>query len=370
MPTFTGLWTITTSGLCPKSTPTATTSWNAGVEVGSTVEGWGLEVSVNGHYNQEEISTHKTTVGSDLSLQLHLDGLDMSVGEAGYRVIPYAYWATNGALVVDYAVRPELAPPGFTPTWWQEHYDSIPDPAFILPWRLDPEKGLTLTDPTKRSQTKDITFHPKEPDAGDTVTIVARVHNFSLVPTGGPVKIKFYVGDPDAGGSLIIGLNGDSSASTAGSILSRDDATVRMQWVIPPDLGQYPRIYAVLDPGSEITEIHEDNNKGWTVLGKQTVVGVEESPARTIPSKFTLAQNYPNPFNMSSVIKYSIPQSSQITLKIFNTLGEEIETLVNEEKSVGTYELTWNAAGLPSGVYFYRIVAGDFVESKKMILVR
>ncbi len=86
--------------------------------------------------------------------------------------------------------------------------------------------------------------------------------------------------------------------------------------------------------------------------------------------KFELSQNYPNPFNPSTKIKYSIPQSADVTLKIFNTLGEEIETLVSEEKPVGTYELNWNAANLPSGVYFYRLQAGDFVQTRKMILLK
>ena len=69
-------------------------------------------------------------------------------------------------------------------------------------------------------------------------------------------------------------------------------------------------------------------------------------------------------------IKYSIPKSSQVTLKIFNTLGEEIATLVNEEKAVGSYEVNWNAANLPSGVYFYRLQAGGFVQTRKMILLK
>jgi len=88
------------------------------------------------------------------------------------------------------------------------------------------------------------------------------------------------------------------------------------------------------------------------------------------PNEFSLDQNYPNPFNNSSVIRYSIPKSSQVTLKIFNALGEEIETLINEEKPIGTYELTWNAANLSSGIYFYRIQAGSFVQIKKMILLK
>ncbi|MDP2364473.1 MAG: T9SS type A sorting domain-containing protein, partial [Ignavibacteria bacterium] len=98
-------------------------------------------------------------------------------------------------------------------------------------------------------------------------------------------------------------------------------------------------------------------------------VGVEEE-LNAVPSEFALSQNYPNPFNSLSVIKYSIPKSSQVTLKIFNTLGEEIETLINEEKPIGTYEVSWNVANLPSGVYFYRIQAGSFIQTRKMILLK
>lgn len=88
------------------------------------------------------------------------------------------------------------------------------------------------------------------------------------------------------------------------------------------------------------------------------------------PTEFLLSQNFPNPFNPNTQIKYSIPKSSQVTLKIFNTLGEETKTLVNEEKAVGTYGVTWYAANLPSGIYFYQLKAKEFVQSKKMILLK
>lgn len=90
----------------------------------------------------------------------------------------------------------------------------------------------------------------------------------------------------------------------------------------------------------------------------------------TASLEFTLDQNFPNPFNPNTLIKYSIPKSSQVSLKIFNTLGQEMETLVNEEKQVGTYEVNWNASNLQSGVYFYRLQAGDFIQTKKMILLK
>jgi hypothetical protein len=90
----------------------------------------------------------------------------------------------------------------------------------------------------------------------------------------------------------------------------------------------------------------------------------------TIPRNFVLYQTYPNPFNPSTKIKYLIPQSSNVVIKVFDILGNEIETLVNEEKPIGTYEITWSAENLPSGVYFYTLQAGQFIKTKKMVLMK
>ena len=90
----------------------------------------------------------------------------------------------------------------------------------------------------------------------------------------------------------------------------------------------------------------------------------------SLPISYRLFQNYPNPFNPSTTIKYSIPKLSFVTIKIYDVLGSEVATLVNEEKPVGTYELNWNAANLPSGVYFYQLKAGSFVQTKKMLLLK
>jgi photosystem II stability/assembly factor-like uncharacterized protein len=87
-------------------------------------------------------------------------------------------------------------------------------------------------------------------------------------------------------------------------------------------------------------------------------------------SIFMLEQNFPNPFNPSTKIKYSIPQSSNVVIKVFDILGNEIETLVNEEKQVGIYEVEFNAVRFPSRVYFYQLKAGSFVETKKMLLLK
>jgi hypothetical protein len=98
-----------------------------------------------------------------------------------------------------------------------------------------------------------------------------------------------------------------------------------------------------------------------------------------LTDEFTLSQNYPNPFNPSTKIKYTIPlnakgQTSKVTLKVYDLLGNEIAILVNEEKSAGIYEVEFNPAsgiGNPaSGIYFYQLKAGDYLETKKMIFMK
>lgn len=96
----------------------------------------------------------------------------------------------------------------------------------------------------------------------------------------------------------------------------------------------------------------------------------EEKEVARAPEAFSLEQNYPNPFNPTTTIKYQLPELSFVTIKMFDVLGNELETLVNEEKPVGSYEIEFNASALPSGVYFYRLQAGDFVETKKMVLLK
>jgi uncharacterized Ntn-hydrolase superfamily protein len=88
-----------------------------------------------------------------------------------------------------------------------------------------------------------------------------------------------------------------------------------------------------------------------------------------IPDKFFLQQNFPNPFNPSTVIRYRLEVNSFATLKIYDVLGNEISTLVNEKQNAGTYEVEWQAKDLPSGIYFYRLKAGNFSETKRMILL-
>jgi S-formylglutathione hydrolase FrmB len=116
-------------------------------------------------------------------------------------------------------------------------------------------------------------------------------------------------------------------------------------------------------------EISSDGYVYWTdTLRLKTVVTVTKPELQE--TTFNLGQNYPNPFNSKTTIKYSVPESSKVILRIYNVLGKEIETIVSEEKPTGSYEVTWNAGNLPGGVYFYQFNAGGLIETRKMILRR
>ena len=90
----------------------------------------------------------------------------------------------------------------------------------------------------------------------------------------------------------------------------------------------------------------------------------------SVPDAYSISQNYPNPFNPITTIKYQIPELSFVTLKVYDVLGNEITTLLNEEKPVGSYQIEFDATILSSGVYFYKLQAGNFVKTKKMILLK
>jgi hypothetical protein len=96
----------------------------------------------------------------------------------------------------------------------------------------------------------------------------------------------------------------------------------------------------------------------------------EVSIDNQLPTEFKLEQNYPNPFNPVTTLTYSLPIKTQVELVIYNTLGESVMQLVNEEKDAGKYSIRFNAANLPSGIYFYKLQAGSFVETKKMVLMK
>jgi hypothetical protein len=111
-----------------------------------------------------------------------------------------------------------------------------------------------------------------------------------------------------------------------------------------------------------------------TNLTVRVLVGVDSVVAHRItalvPDSYMLNQNYPNPFNPSTTIRYGLPQRSTVSLTVFNALGQRVRQLVNEEQEAGYHEVKFDGTGLASGVYFYRLRAGGFVETKKFLFLQ
>jgi hypothetical protein len=129
-----------------------------------------------------------------------------------------------------------------------------------------------------------------------------------------------------------------------------------------------------LDGKTDLAIIAADYNFGhdslFVLYNTGNVSGIREETIQLIPENFSLSQNYPNPFNPTTTIEYTIPQAGLVTIKIYDILGREVTTLVNEEKDRGVYTINFDASQFASGLYFYRLQAGSFIETKKMILLK
>ena len=118
-----------------------------------------------------------------------------------------------------------------------------------------------------------------------------------------------------------------------------------------------------------VTALYADGESAPSNMVSATVTSVASAPA-AVPTAFSLEQNYPNPFNPTTRIEYTLPETSQVTLNVFDVRGRVVQVLVNQRQSAGRYRVVFDSRGLPAGVYFYRLRAGDFVHTRKMALVR
>lgn len=119
------------------------------------------------------------------------------------------------------------------------------------------------------------------------------------------------------------------------------------------------------------THMHVDDIKIYNHIPAtyKTITDIQGEPTHLL-GKVSLEKNYPNPFNSSTNLRFSLPQASLVQLNIYNTIGQKVETLVNQRMNAGSHSVSFNAEGLPSGVYIYRLKAGEDRESRKMLLVK
>ncbi|RJP60167.1 MAG: T9SS C-terminal target domain-containing protein [Ignavibacteriales bacterium] len=138
-----------------------------------------------------------------------------------------------------------------------------------------------------------------------------------------------------------------------------------MDIIVAYVVGQGTDALNSIDRAREITQyVHDEYDRNFS-----TIVSVDNEHKEVV-NEFSLSQNYPNPFNPTSKIKYQIAKLGKVELKVYDILGREITTLVNDIKAPGIYEVTFNASQLASGVYFYRLISSDFVQTKKMMVIK
>ncbi|MCG3120256.1 MAG: hypothetical protein ALAOOOJD_02908 [bacterium] len=180
-----------------------------------------------------------------------------------------------------------------------------------------------------------------------------------------------------AGSVYVTGSSGAYYASATDYVTVKYDKHGTEQWVAlfngPRNSSDSPNGVFVSAMGDVYVTGTSSGDLGWsfytTIKYAQNSVSVNDEKIGSL-YKFYLLQNYPNPFNPSTKIRYAIPQPTHVSLKIFDLLGHEVATLVNETKSAGEYEIEWKPIDLSSGVYVYRLQAGGFVETQKLILLQ
>ncbi|MCH7819670.1 MAG: T9SS type A sorting domain-containing protein, partial [Candidatus Marinimicrobia bacterium] len=194
-------------------------------------------------------------------------------------------------------------------------------------------------------------------------------HFGSSVSISGDYAVVGATGDddnaPDAGSAYLFKRSGTSWTQEA-KILASDGAT-----------GDYFGLSGSASISGDYAVVGafdaDDNGSGsgsaYVYNGFIPAVGVEDEIAG-LPAEFALSQNYPNPFNPVTVIRYSIPKAEEVSLVVYNLIGEEVAHLIDERKPAGSYTVKWNASDFASGIYFYRLQAGDFVQTRKMVLLK
>ena len=154
-------------------------------------------------------------------------------------------------------------------------------------------------------------------------------------------------------------------------VLIDPDQAVIKDYVQRVSTSPFPLDYIIDQEGRVVYHNTEYDPKRMTeiITNLLNPIGVEEEVSST-PLSYQLSQNYPNPFNPVTTISYVLPTTSKVLLVIYNLLGEEIARLVDGIQPEGVHQITWDASGASSGIYFYRIHAGEFIQTRKMLLLR
>ena len=235
---------------------------------------------------------------------------------------------------------------------------------------IPPYNRFTVTDGVAADLSVSLRDDPDPVAFGRIVTYTVKISNNGPEPATGATltddlrDVGAFVSATVSQGSW--SESGGVVTCALGTLASSDTATVTIMVTAP----SFPsRVGNTVSVANNEIDADTTNNTARVVTEVQASTAVGERP-KEVPSFFSLAQNYPNPFNPSTTIRFALPKRSTVTLKLFDMLGRELATLVDEELPPGDYEVVFDARGLSTGVYFYRLQAERFHQTKKLMLLK
>ncbi len=261
-----------------------------------------------------------------------------SVSEGPVTIAYYAYYKlSNDSLLIIGSVQHETGSYGGTTldTTIMSHKVQL---AFVVPIQLG--QTTTTAADTIYDVVNDIDVNSGSESYDAYGTITLPIGQFSALRVTGTTVTKVY-------------LSGT---------LSNTSTTYSISWLTESG-NQLELVVDTLGSGS--VRVH---NVSLTYVNATPATLVKALP--NVPASFTLSQNYPNPFNPSTQIQFSVPQAGFVTLKVYDMLGREVATLVRQELAPSSYTITWNASNAASGVYLYKLDAGNYSVTKKMVLMK
>ncbi len=212
-----------------------------------------------------------------------------------------------------------------------------------------------------------------------------------------PEPLVYFVSDIDSGYSI----DNLAPSTPQGLMAASGDTSINLVWnTVPEEDFRYYALYrgtesgftadssnllgTTIDTAYSDIEVANDSTYYYRVsaydfAGNESELsdevdckftGVNGNRERELPKSFSLSQNYPNPFNPVTEIRYALPRDCQVRLEVYDILGQKIATLVDGRQEAGYRSVRWDASGFASGIYFYRLQADDFIQTKKMILLR
>ena len=343
-----------------------TTKTEVGVNAGGAFKGFGLGATVNGTYESSDVNTKTSKYQQNVKLSGHFGQGEIAniPGDYNYSVKPVIYWGRDGSLTLDYLV--EIANISF----WQNFYSSY-DPAFLLPFQLEPEKGNTQLFEATRYLTRDILVTPF-PQGGTTVTLRARIHNYGFddTPNNVPLEVCFFYIDPAGTNTPQFIECATINQSIRGRFTEFDYEIVELPFIIPQNIGPNTILVAVIDPKNDLNqEVHDypisngiSNNVGWRCLFNNNctppnvnqlftgAIGTAEPSERQ--NNWRLS---PNPASDRCVLTSNTIDLNTFegTFELFDLHGRTVRTWQSQP---GTDAYQLDVHDLQSGLYTLRIL--------------